>query len=404
MVRSGRQGLRPDTKSVEKRSSKHPVCRPTQLRRSKIVSPNQTSGGSGWNPSAFAREAPDRGARACSPWGSWAAATMGRGESWMPLRCSLPPTPRTRRASRHDLDLGAEGLRREAAVPPDAERALPAVKGHDPAQDLDAVLSGPHHPGSQELPRMVRFGEVHDRLVAVLLELALAERSHNSRHLALFHTRRHRPMGYKASGCAPTAARRSVQEPVRLELGRDLLDGLLDVRGLAGPRADDLAAAEHQEDDLRLVDAIDEARELLRLVFDRTGPEGDRDRVEVERGAEGRGRDDVLDLDLRVLLNRDAGRLDLLRDEVDRGLDVLEALPAGADDFTAAGQEDPGLRLLDAIDEAGELLRLVLGATEGEGDRLEVELAPEGGRRNHVLDPEVGHGEPPRRALQAVAV
>src|SRR5207245_505458 len=126
---------------------------------------------------------------------------------------------RTRRiASRHDLDLGAEGLRREAAVPPDAERALPAGKGHDPAQGLD---------------------------------------------------------------------------------------GLLDVRGLAGPRADDLAAAEHQEDDLRLVDAIDEARELLRLVFDRTGPEGDRDRVEVERGAEVRGRDDVLDLDLRVLLNRD---------------------------------------------------------------------------------------------------
>src|SRR5256712_4235061 len=160
-------------------------------------------------------------------------------------------------------------------------------------------------------------------------------------------------MGYKASGCAPTAARRSVQEPVRLELGRDLLDGLLDVRGLAGPRADDLAAAEHQEDDLRLVDAIDEARELLRLVFDRTGPEGDRDRVEVERGAEVRGRDGGLDLDLRVLLNRDAGRVDLLRDEVDRCLDDLEALRAGADDFTAAEQEDRGLRLLDAIDEAG---------------------------------------------------
>src|SRR5437899_3297579 len=206
-------------------------------------------------------------------------------------------------------------------------------------------------------------------------------------------------MGYKASGCAPTAARRSVQEPVRLELGRDLLDGLLAVRGRAGPRPHDLAAAAHQEDDLRLVDAIDEARELLRLVFGRTGPEGDRDRVEVERGAEVRGRDDVLDLDLRVLLNRDAGRLDLLRDEVDRGLDVLEALRAGADDFTAAEQEDRGLRLLDPIDESGELLRLVLGATEGEGDRLEVELAPEGGRRDDVFDPEVGHGEPPRRPV-----
>src|SRR2546428_1830274 len=149
---------------------------------------------------------------------------------------------------------------------------------------------------------MVRFGEVHDRLVAVLLELALAERSHNSGHLALCHTRRHRPMGYKASGCAPTAARRSVQEPVRLELGRDLLDGLLDVRGLTGPRADDLAAAEHQEDDLRLVDAVDESRELLRLVLDGTGPERDRDSVGVEWSAEVRGGDDVMKLDLRVLL------------------------------------------------------------------------------------------------------
>src|SRR2546428_9610009 len=117
-------------------------------------------------------------------------------------------------------------------------------------------------------------------------------------------------MGYKASGCAPTAARRSVQEPVRLELGRDLLDGLLDVRGLAGPRADDLAAAEHQEDDLRLVDAIDEARELLRLVFDRTGPEGDRDRVEVEPGGEVRGGGADLELDLRGPLYGDARGLD----------------------------------------------------------------------------------------------
>src|SRR5438132_4497194 len=180
---------------------------------------------------------------------------------------------------------------------------------------------------------MVRFGEVHDRLVAVLLELALAERSHNSGHLALCPPRRHRPMGYKASGCAPTAARRSVQEPVRLELSRDLLDGLLDVRGLAGSRADDLAAAEHQEDDLRLVDSIDEAWELLRLVFDGAGPEGDRDRIEVEWSAEVRGGDDVLHLDLGILLDRDAGRLDLLGDQVDGRLHVLEALRARADDL-----------------------------------------------------------------------
>src|SRR5437899_11243183 len=187
-------------------------------------------------------------------------------------------------------------------------------------------------------------------------------------------------------------ARGSVQEPVRLELGRDLLDGLLDVRGLAGPRADDLAAAEHEQDDLWLVDAVHEAGELLRLVLDGTEPEGNRDRVQVDLGAEVRRGDDVLDLDLRILLDRDAGRLDLLRDQVDRRLHVLEALRARADDLPAAEQEDRGLRFLDPVDEAGELLRLVFGAAQGEGDRLAVELVPEGRRRDDVLDPELGHG------------
>src|SRR2546422_11606921 len=187
-------------------------------------------------------------------------------------------------------------------------------------------------------------------------------------------------------------ARGSVQEPVRLELGRDLLDGLLDVRGLAGPRAHDLAAAEHEQHDLRLVDPVHEAGELLRLVLNGTEPEGNRDRVQVDLGAEVRRGDDVLDLDLRVLLDRDAGRLDLLRYQVDRRLHVLEALRASADDLPAAEEEDRGLRFLDPVDEAGELLRLVLGAAQGEGDRLEVELMPEGGRCDDVLDPVLGHG------------
>src|SRR2546427_6827591 len=91
--------------------------------------------------------------------------------------------------SRNDLDLRAEGLRREAAVPPDAECAFRTVEGHDPAQDLEAVLAGPHGPRTQELARVLRFGEVHDRLVAVLLELALTERDHRSGRLGLRHRR-----------------------------------------------------------------------------------------------------------------------------------------------------------------------------------------------------------------------
>src|SRR2546426_10304286 len=91
-------------------------------------------------------------------------------------------------------------------------------------------------------------------------------------------------------------ARGSVQEPIRFELGRDLLDGLLDVRGLAGPRADDLAAAEHEQDGLWLVDAVHEAGELLRLVLGGTKPEGNRDRVQVDPAAEVRRGVVALDL------------------------------------------------------------------------------------------------------------
>src|SRR5437879_11763400 len=134
----------------------------------------------------------------------------------------------------------------------------------------------------------------------------------------------------------PREARGSVQEPVRPELGPHLPAGRLDVRGLAGPRADDLPAAEHEEDDLWLVDAVHEAGELLRLVLDGTEPEGNRDRVQVDLGAEVRRGHDVLDLDLRVLLDRDAGRLDLLRYQVDRRLHVLEALRARADEIGRA--------------------------------------------------------------------
>src|SRR5205823_5197064 len=104
-------------------------------------------------------------------------------------RTNPPPAPGVALRSRDDLDLGAEALRRKAAVPSDAERALRAVEGHDPAQELQAILAGPHHPGSQQLRRLLGIGEVHDRLVAVLLELALPERGHDSGRLGLGHPR-----------------------------------------------------------------------------------------------------------------------------------------------------------------------------------------------------------------------
>src|SRR6266568_6600004 len=165
----------------------------------------------------------------------------------------------------------------------------------------------------------------------------------------------------------------SAEETGGLKLLRDLLDRLLNVRGLPGARADELPAAEQQDDHLRLVDAVDEAGKLLRLVLDLLEAEGDRNRVEVDLRTKVRRGNNVLDLDHGVLLDRDARGLDLFRDHVDRGLDVLEALRARAHDLAAPEQEGRGLRLLQAVDEPWELLRLIFRAAEGERDRLEVE-------------------------------
>src|SRR3989442_6067880 len=91
---------------------------------------------------------------------SLAELAAGRVPSFMrsgPDRSAGGSAPCTRNAlgvaSRNDLDLRAEGLRRGAAVPPDAERAPRGVQRHEPGPELQSVFSGPHPPGSQELRR-----------------------------------------------------------------------------------------------------------------------------------------------------------------------------------------------------------------------------------------------------------
>src|SRR3989442_1667946 len=150
-------------------------------------------------------------------------------------------------------------------------------------------------------------------------------------------------------------------------------------------------------DDLRYGDPVHESGELLRLILDLLEAEGDRDCVQVDLRSEVGGRDDVLDLDHRILFDRDAGRLNLLRNHVDRGLDVLEALRPGAHDLPASEQERRGLRLLQPVDEPGELLRLVFGPPEGEGDRLEVEFLSQGRRGDDVLNLDFGQSYTPSR-------
>src|SRR5438309_10054303 len=142
-----------------------------------------------------------------------------------------------------------------------------------------------------------------------------------------------------------------MEEPGRFQLGGDLLDGPLTVGGLPRASADEPPTPEQEDDDLGLVDPVHEAGELLRLILDLPSAEGNRNRVQVDLRREVRRRDDVLDHDLRVLVHRDAGGPDLLCDDVDRSLDMVEALRARAHNLPASEQEDGGLRILETRSE-----------------------------------------------------
>src|SRR5439155_16462661 len=176
------------------------------------------------------------------------------------------------------------------------------------------------------------------------------------------------------------------QDAGRPQLFRHLRRGLFNVERLSRAGTDEFPAPEQEHDHLRHVDPVDEPGELLRLVLDLLESEGDRDRVQVDLSPQVGRRDDVLDLDLRILLDRDASGLDLLRDDLDRLLDMFEALRPGADDLAAPEQEGRGLRLFEAVDQTRELLGLVFRTAEGQGDCLEVELLPWAGRSDQVLN------------------
>src|SRR2546422_10380694 len=108
---------------------------------------------------------------------SLAELAAGRVPSFMrsgPDRSAGGSAPCTRNAlgvaSRNDLDLRAEGLRRQAAGPSDAERALGTVKGHGPAQGAAAALWGAPPPRSREPRTLLCFAGVHDRVGPLPLE------------------------------------------------------------------------------------------------------------------------------------------------------------------------------------------------------------------------------------------
>src|SRR2546427_539993 len=86
------------------------------------------------------------------------------------------------------------------------------------------------------------------------------------------------------------------------------------------------------------------------------------------------------------------GRFQLGGDLLDGPLHVGGFPRASADGLPTPEQEDHDLGLVDPVHEAGELLRPVLGPAEDAGDRLKVELLPEGGRGNDIFNLELRRG------------
>jgi len=167
------------------------------------------------------------------------------------------------------------------------------------------------------------------------------------------------------------------------------------VDGLLAARDDELAGAEQERDDLGLVEAVDEAGELLGLVLDVLEAETDGDGVEVQLAAEVGRRDDVLDDDLGVVLHLDGELAELVEDDSEALVDVVGGLRAGADDLSGAEDECGALGVLSAVDEPRELLGVVVGALEVHRDALEVELLADAGGGDHVFNVDgflgVGH-------------
>ncbi len=93
---------------------------------------------------------------------------------------------------------------------------------------------------------------------------------------------------------------------------------------------------------------------------------------------------------------------DLSRDDADRVLDLLTALPAGADDLARVEEEYRGLGFLQPVDETRELVGLVLRSVETECDRLQVKLVGERRGGDHVLDPNLQHGPDPKGLKEAL--
>jgi len=174
------------------------------------------------------------------------------------------------------------------------------------------------------------------------------------------------------------------QQPETVELLDDHVDGGRSVVGARSAGDDELPAAEQKRHHVGLVDPVDEPGELLRLVLDVFEPEPDRDRVEVEALTEICGSNDILDRDLGVI-DRDLEPAELVEHDGEAFVDGVDGVGTRTHDLPGPEDQRGRFRVRGAVDEPGELLRVVVGAFEIHRDALEVELLPDPRGGNDVL-------------------
>ena len=175
----------------------------------------------------------------------------------------------------------------------------------------------------------------------------------------------------------------------QLEFANVIVDGFEGCFGVANPlrpRNHDFPAPEHEDDDARFVEAVDESGELLGFVLDGFETEADSQRVQVERRPEVGARNDVLDGDIRVVGNRDSEFGELVEQRFDGRTHVVDAVRAGADDFARPEDETRRLGISSPIHESGEVLGVVIGPVHVERESFEVELDRNFRRSDDVLN------------------
>ena len=137
---------------------------------------------------------------------------------------------------------------------------------------------------------------------------------------------------------------------------------------------DNFPATKQQDHDLGVIHPVDQPGELLGFVLDILEPEADRQGVEVEAVAQIRAGNDVLDGDLRGVLDRNTQLAELLEDDIKGVMHVADAFRAGTDDLARPKDQRGSLWLLGAVDKPREVVGVEIRPGEISRESLKIKL------------------------------